>query len=332
MIESPEAGPSPAATPAEKPAAPPENRLQELSAEDIQRVAERIRQLLGPAQLAGGCGCSCCGPSCSGHCAQQNPEAVRGLLCMGAGRIGNRLGSGAIPKDLAAYIDHTALKPETTPDEVRKLCAEAAEFGFATVCINPCYVKLAAECLNGSPVKVCSVIGFPLGANAVETKALEARRAIRDGAREIDMVINVGALKGRDDDWVYRDIRAVVEACEDGRAISKVSLETALRSDEEKVRACHAAKRARADFVKTSTGFGPGGATAHDVALMTQSVAGTGMGVKASGGIRSYADAQKMIEAGATRIGASAGIKIVKEAQGAPAAPSGAAPQSKEKY
>lgn len=331
MIES-AAAPAPQPAPDAKTITAPETHLQELSPEDIQRVAERIRQLLGATQLAGGCGCSCCGPACSGHCAQHNPEAVRGLLGMGAGRIGNRLGSGAIPKDLAAYIDHTALKPETTPDEVRKLCAEAAEFGFATVCINPCYVKLAAECLKGSPVKVCSVIGFPLGANAIETKALEARRAIRDGAREIDMVINVGALKGRDDDWVYRDIRAVVEAAEDGRAISKVILETALLSDEEKVRACHAAKRARADFVKTSTGFGPGGATAHDVALMTQSVAGTGMGVKASGGIRSYADAQKMIEAGATRIGASAGIKIVKEAQGAPAAPASASPQSKEKY
>ncbi len=303
-------------------AAAMEKRLDELSPDDIQRIAERIRQLIGPAAMSAGA-CSCCGSDCHGHCAQHNPDTVRGLLGMGAGRIGNRLGTGPLPKDVAGYIDHTALKPETTADEVRKLCAEAAASGFATVCINPCWVKLAAECLKGSAVKVCSVVGFPLGANATETKVLEARRAIRDGAREIDMVINVGALKGRDDELVYRDIRGVVEACDDGRAISKVIIETALLSDDEKVRACQAAKRARADFVKTSTGFGPGGATSHDVALMSQAVAGTGMGVKASGGIRSFEDAKKMIEAGATRIGASAGVKIVKEAQGAPA-PAGA--------
>jgi len=306
-----------------------EKRLEELSADDIQRIAERIRQLIGPAAMSAGA-CSCCGSDCHGHCAQHGPDTVRGLLGMGAGRIGNRLGTGPLPKDVAGYIDHTALKPETTAEEVRKLCAEAAASGFATVCINPCWVKLAAECLKGSSVKVCSVVGFPLGANATETKVLEARRAIRDGAREIDMVINVGALKGRDDELVYRDIRGVVEACDDGRAISKVIIETALLSDDEKVRACQAAKRARADFVKTSTGFGPGGATSHDVALMSQAVAGTGMGVKASGGIRSFEDAKKMIEAGATRIGASAGVKIVKEAQGSPAP--AAAPKSGEKY
>ncbi len=314
-------------------AAAMEKRLEELSADDIQRIAERIRQLIGPVAMSAGA-CSCCGSDCHGHCAQHGPDTVRGLLGMGAGRIGNRLGTGPLPKDVAGYIDHTALKPETTAEDVRKLCAEAAASGFATVCINPCWVKLAAECLKGSSVKVCSVVGFPLGANATETKVLEARRAIRDGAREIDMVINVGALKGRDDELVYRDIRGVVEACDDGRAISKVIIETALLSDDEKVRACQAAKRARADFVKTSTGFGPGGATSHDVALMSQTVAGTGMGVKASGGIRSFEDAKKMIEAGATRIGASAGVKIVKEAQGAPAPAAAPSPKGKggDKY
>ncbi|MCK6457404.1 MAG: deoxyribose-phosphate aldolase [Phycisphaerae bacterium] len=221
-----------------------------------------------------------------------------------------------MPADLASFIDHTALKPETTPDEIRTLCDEARQHGFASVCINPCYVKLAARSLTGTNVRVCSVAGFPLGASAIETKALEARRAIREGASEIDMVINVGALKGRDDEYVYRDIRAVVEACEDGGAICKVIIEAALLTDDEKTRACVAAKRARADFVKTSTGFGPGGATAHDVALMSKIVAGSGMGVKAAGGIRSYADAQAMIAAGATRIGASAGVRIVKEALG----------------
>jgi deoxyribose-phosphate aldolase len=165
-------------------------------------------------------------------------------------------------------------------------------------------------------VKVCTVIGFPLGANVTETKALEARRAIREGATEVDMVINVGALKSGRDDLVYRDIRAVVEAAMDGGAICKVILETALLTDEEKTRACQAARRARADFVKTSTGFGPGGATADDVALMSRAVSGTKMGVKASGGIRNFEDAEKMIRAGATRIGASAGVRIVKESQG----------------
>jgi deoxyribose-phosphate aldolase len=165
-------------------------------------------------------------------------------------------------------------------------------------------------------VKVCTVIGFPLGANASETKALEARRAIREGATEIDMVINVGALKSGRDDVVYKDIRAVVEACMDGGAICKCILETSLLTNDEKVRACQAARRAKADFVKTSTGFGPGGATAEDVALMSQTVAGAKMGVKASGGIRNYEDAKQMIRAGATRIGASAGVRIVKESQG----------------
>ncbi|MFH1419861.1 MAG: deoxyribose-phosphate aldolase [Planctomycetota bacterium] len=221
-----------------------------------------------------------------------------------------------MPSDLAAYIDHTLLRPDATWQEILDLAAEAEQYGFASVCVQPTNVRRAADRLKGSRVRVCSVVGFPQGANVPETKALEARRAIRDGAREIDMVINIGALKSGDDDLVFRDIRGVAEACMEGRAISKVIIETAMLTDDEKVRACQLAKRARADFVKTSTGYGGGGATAHDVALMAEAVHGTKMGVKASGGIRNYEDAHKMIQAGATRLGASAGVKIVKEAKG----------------
>ena len=218
---------------------------------------------------------------------------------------------------IASYIDHTLLKPDATFDQITKLCEEAREFGFASVCVNPYYVRHCAKLLEGSPVAVCTVIGFPLGANVSKTKAREARRAIRDGATEIDMVINVGALKsGRDDD-VFDDIRAVVKVCKKRKAICKCILETALLSDDEKTRACQAAIRAEADFVKTSTGFGPGGATVADIALMSAAVAGHGMGVKASGGIRNLQDTEAMIQAGATRIGASAGVRIVQESQGA---------------
>jgi deoxyribose-phosphate aldolase len=225
--------------------------------------------------------------------------------------------------DIARFIDHTLLRADATLDQVTRLCDEAREFGFASVCVNPCYVRHGAEMLQGSTVKVCTVIGFPLGANATETKAFEARQAIRDGANEIDMVINVGALKSGRDDLVTRDIRAVVEAAKEGGAICKVILETALLSDDEKVRACKSAREAGAHFVKTSTGFSTGGATVEDVALMSRSVADTNMGVKASGGIRNFDDAQRMIRAGATRIGASAGVQIVKEAQGAKPTASG---------
>lgn len=219
-------------------------------------------------------------------------------------------------QDIAKYIDHTLLKPDATLDQVTKLCEEAREFGFASVCVNPFYVKHCAELLKGSQVKVCTVVGFPLGANTAKTKAREAKRAIRDGAEEIDMVINVGALKSGCDDVVYDDIRAVVKACKKGDALCKCILETCLLTDDEKARACELAKRAKADFVKTSTGFSTGGATVEDISLMSGIVANAGMGVKASGGIRSLADAEKMIAAGATRIGASAGVRIVNESQG----------------
>jgi deoxyribose-phosphate aldolase len=229
--------------------------------------------------------------------------------------------------DIAKYIDHTLLKPDATLDQITKLCEEAREFGFASVCVNPYYVKHCAKRLDGSSAKVCTVVGFPLGANATKTKAREARRAIRDGADEIDMVINVGALKSGDDDAVYRDIRAVAKVCRKGGVTLKCILETCLLTDEEKERACQAARRAKADFVKTSTGFSTGGATVEDIALMARAVADAKMGVKASGGIRTYDDAHRMIEAGATRIGASAGVRIVHESQGAAAAEAGS-----EKY
>lgn len=309
--------------------------LSELSNDDLARIAERIAQMLArngwPAQAS----CSCCGEHCQGRCAEKGPETVRGLIGMGADRIGMGPGTGPIAKDVAKYIDHTLLKPEATRKQVELLCTEALEHGFASVCINPNWVKLAAEMLKSSGVAVCTVVGFPLGTHVPEVKSFEARRAIRDGSREIDMVINIGALKSGDDELVYRDIKAVVDACYDGRSICKVIIECALLTDDEKVRACRLAKRARADFVKTSTGFASTGATAHDVALMSEAVAGTRMGVKAAGGIRSYEDVKKMVEAGATRIGASAGVQIIKEAKGgapAEAAGAAAAPAHKDKY
>ncbi|MBX7223310.1 MAG: deoxyribose-phosphate aldolase [Blastocatellia bacterium] len=212
---------------------------------------------------------------------------------------------------MAAYIDHTLLKPEATQAEIEKLCREAAEYGFASVCVNPGWVRTAYNILHCTQVAVCTVIGFPLGANTPDVKAYEARRAIFDGAREVDMVVNIGALKSGNHDLVERDIRAVVEAAHESGVICKVIIETALLNDEEKVTACLLSKVAGADFVKTSTGFSKGGATADDVALMRR-VVGEEMGVKASGGVRDLAGAQQMIEAGASRIGASVGVKIVQ--------------------
>lgn len=290
--------------------------LKNLSSEDIERIAARIMELAGPGGFGHPGPCACCGADCRGHCAEKNPAAVRDFIAAGAGRIAHGLGGGPIAADVAKFIDHTLLKPEATIPQIEQLCKEAVQCGFASVCINPSYVRLATNLLKGSPVKVCTVAGFPLGTHVPEIKALEARRAIREGAQEIDMVINIGALKSGDDDWVYRDIKAVTDACIDGRAICKVIIECALLTDDEKVRACQIARRARADFVKTSTGFSTGGATAADVALMANAVAGTRMGVKAAGGIRSYDDLKKMVAAGATRIGASAGVAIIKEAKG----------------
>jgi deoxyribose-phosphate aldolase len=212
---------------------------------------------------------------------------------------------------IAALIDHTLLKPEATAADIRKVCAEARHYGFASVCVNPYWVGLVAGELAGSPVKVCSVVGFPLGASATEIKVAETAAAIRDGANEIDMVLNIGELRGGNPEAVRADIKAVVEIAHSGGAIVKVILETALLTDEQKVAASLLAKDAGADFVKTSTGFGPGGATAADVALMRRTV-GPAMGVKASGGVRTLEDLKIMAAAGANRVGASASVKIVE--------------------
>jgi deoxyribose-phosphate aldolase len=237
-------------------------------------------------------------------------DKVREVVANGADRVSFHGEAAEVPLDMARYIDHTMLKPEATAAEIDQLCREAEQFHFASVCINPTWVKRAAENLRGTSVPVCTVIGFPLGATTPEIKAMEARRALRDGAREVDMVLNIGALKSGDYDLVRTDIEKVVDAAHDGGALCKVILETALLTDEEKVVASSLAKGAKADFVKTSTGFGPGGATVYDVALMRETV-GPHMGVKASGGVRTADDAEDMIAAGATRIGASAGVEIV---------------------
>jgi len=210
-------------------------------------------------------------------------------------------------------IDHTLLKPEATRAQVEQLCDEAKQYGFASVCVNPAHVRLCAQRLKGSPVKVCAVVGFPLGATLPEVKAFETQQALEAGATEIDMVINIGALKDKDADLVARDMAAVVRTAHAGNALVKVIIEATLLSDDEKTTACQLAQSAGADFVKTSTGFGPGGATVEDVALMRR-VVGPMMGIKAAGGIRTLADAQKMMAAGATRIGASASVKIMAEA------------------
>jgi len=271
---------------------------------DLDRIVARLEALLG-AKLSPG----------TPPGVAERPETARRFLEMGAGALSaGPAAAREIPRDIAHFIDHTLLRADATRDEVLELCAQAREHGFRSVCVNPTWVATVAGELAGSPVLACSVVGFPLGAATPEIKGMEARRAIRDGAKEIDMVLNVGALKSGDEATVLKDIRAVAEACRDGSAVCKVILETALLTDEEKRVACRLAKKARAHFVKTSTGFGPGGATAEDVALMAEEVRGAGMEVKASGGIRSFSDAKRMIEAGATRIGASASVAIVEEA------------------
>jgi deoxyribose-phosphate aldolase len=215
--------------------------------------------------------------------------------------------------NIAKYIDHTILKPEATVEDVKKLCKEAKEYNFASVCVNGCYAKLVSTELMGTDVKTCVVVGFPLGAMTKESKAFETNQAIENGATEIDMVINVGALKDKNYSLLKEDIEAVVNAAK-GKALVKVIIETCLLSDEEKVKACEIAKEAKADFVKTSTGFSSGGATKEDIALMRKTV-GSDLGVKASGGVRDFKTAMDMINAGASRIGASASISIVSESK-----------------
>jgi deoxyribose-phosphate aldolase len=219
-----------------------------------------------------------------------------------------------MPGEVAQLIDHTLLRPDATRQDIEVLCREALAFHFANVCVNPTWVALAAHLLHGSGVGVCAVAAFPLGAATPDVKACEARRAIADGAREIDVVINIGALKSGERDSVLRDIEGVTAECREGRAISKVIIEAALLTDDEKVAACTIAKAAGADFVKTSTGLGPGGATVADVRLMRR-VVGPAMGIKAAGGIRDLAMLEALVAAGATRIGTSAGVQIVREAR-----------------
>jgi deoxyribose-phosphate aldolase len=250
------------------------------------------------------------------------------VVSAGAERLSSTI--GIIPQDasLANMIDHTLLKPDATQEQIAQLCFEARKHGFASVCVNPTWVELCAKLLEGSPVKVCTVIGFPLGATSPEVKTFETRVALDHGATEIDMVINIGALKARDLDLVAKDIRGVVQTSHAAGAIVKVIIEAILLTDEEKTIACLLSKEAGADFVKTSTGFASGGATAHDVALMRR-VVGPEMGVKAAGGVRTYEDAENMIKAGATRIGASAGVKIIQGPGNEPAPAAAAAPAAK---
>ena len=289
-----------------------------LNPQDLQKLVDMITEEVIAAQRVGAqqaCACHAVRSDCC-------PDRLQSMVAAGATRLGMHATGGATG-GVSTMIDHTLLKPDATRQEIEKLCREAAEFHFATVCVNPVWVALAAKLLKGSGVGVCSVVGFPLGATTADVKQYETRRAIYDGATEIDMVINVGALKSGDLHTVERDIEAVVDPCRQAGVISKVIIEAAYLTDEEKVTASTLSKAAGADFVKTSTGFGPGGATAADVALMRR-VVGADMGVKAAGGVRDLEGLKAMVAAGATRVGASAGVKIVQESRGQK--PAGAAP------
>ena len=280
-----------------------------MAAPELERLIRIIVEEVTAAQAAAApvrCAChavlfECC------------PDRLRGVIEAGASRLGLHAAGGAA--DVAGMIDHTLLKADAARTEIEALCREAAEYRFASVCVNPTWVATCARLLHGSPVKVCSVVGFPLGATTPDVKHYETRRALFDGAREIDMVINVGALKSGDVRTVERDIAAVADTCREGGALSKVIIEAALLTDEEKVTACTLAKAAGADYVKTSTGFAKSGATIADVQLMRR-VVGPDMGVKAAGGVRDLEQVKAMAAAGASRIGASAGVKIVREWRG----------------
>jgi deoxyribose-phosphate aldolase len=283
-----------------------------MTRDELQRLIAIVAEEVAAAGQAGRQGARCpCHAVVDGCC----PDRLRGVIDAGATRVGVHAAGGA-PATVASMIDHTLLRPDATRRSIEELCREAADFGFAAVCVNPAWVALAARLLGSSRVGVCSVVGFPLGANTSDVKSYESRRAIFDGANEIDMVINIGALKSGDLQLVARDIEAVVSSCRECGVLSKVIIEAALLTDDEKVTACTLAKAANADFVKTSTGFGPGGATAADVALMRR-VVGAEMGVKAAGGVRDYEGVKAMIAAGATRVGASAGVRIVQQAHDA---------------
>ncbi len=253
----------------------------------------------------------CTSECAEGICVDTCFNKVGEVVSAGASRLTSQLGNIPDDPDIAGMIDHTLLKPDATADQIAQLCYEASKFEFASVCINPTHVKLSAKLLQGTQVKVCTVIGFPLGASSPEVKTFEAQTALKDGATEIDMVLNIGALKAGDLKLVAQDIHEVVKVGHEAGAIVKVIIETSLLNDEEKVTACLLAKEAGADFVKTSTGFSGGGATIEDINLMRR-VVGPEMGVKASGGVRDFEDARNMVNAGATRLGASAGVKIVQ--------------------
>jgi len=276
---------------------------------ELQRLIRIIVEEIAAAQAPAPTRCAC--HSVMYECC---PDRLRGVLDAGATRLGLHAAGGAAG-GVAAMIDHTLLKADAARHDIETLCREAAEYHFASVCVNPTWVAACARLLAGSGVRVCSVVGFPLGATTPDTKHFETRRAIFDGAGEIDMVINVGALKSGDLRLVERDIEAVAIPCREAGALSKVIIEAALLSDDEKITACTLAKAAGADYVKTSTGFGPGGATAADVALMRR-VVGDEMGVKAAGGVRDLDGLKAMVAAGATRVGASAGVRIVQESRG----------------
>jgi deoxyribose-phosphate aldolase len=277
--------------------------------DELQRLIDLIVGEMSAAMARPQARCAC--HSVVDDCC---PDRLRGVIDAGATRVGLHAAGGA-PAGVASMIDHTLLKPDASRADIEALCREAAQFRFATVCVNPTWVATAARLLAGSGVGVCSVVGFPLGATTADVKGYETQRAIFDGAREIDMVINIGALKSGDLRTVERDIEAVTAPCRACGALSKVIIEAALLTDQEKVTACTLAKAAGADYVKTSTGFASGGATAADVALMRRTV-GAEMGVKAAGGVRDLEGMKAMLAAGATRVGASAGVKIVQQARG----------------
>lgn len=282
----------------------------------VAQIGEELLARVGTAPVKKGEGLNLpdqvC-PGCVQRCPQTCARNTREIVAAGASRISASDRLTKIDPDIASLIDHTILKPEATRADVIKVCREARQYRFASVCVNPYWAPLVRKELEGSPVKVCTVVGFPLGATSTEAKVAETASALRAGAQEIDMVINIGALRSGDNEAVKLDIQEVVKVAHAARAIVKVILETALLDDNQKAVACTLSKLAGADFVKTSTGFGPSGATAHDVALMRQ-VVGPEMGVKASGGIRTLADFRAMTAAGATRIGASASVKIVEAA------------------
>jgi deoxyribose-phosphate aldolase len=278
--------------------------------QDVHRLIQIIVEELAAAQSAPAparCDCHALMFECC-------PDRLAGVLDAGATRLGLHASGGAAGT-VASMIDHTLLKPDATRTDIEQLCREATDYAFATVCVNPTWVATCARVLRGTSVLVTSVVGFPLGATTPDVKHYETRRAIFDGAREIDMVINIGALKSGDLRLVERDIEAVTAPCREAGAVSKVIIEAALLTDEEKITACTLARAAGADFVKTSTGFASGGATAADVALMRR-VVGDQMGVKAAGGVRDLEGLKAMVAAGATRVGASAGVRIVQESRG----------------